>query len=295
MVKQGQFMPTLKKRYFCLYTFGRNAWSSCFLIYFQDENSFKAANLETPPEKLLKENKCLGYLEIDRVEKSNNKINVVAERIFTIATRGDRVMRVAVDTVAERDAWIKALEGVGFSTTLQFPNVFTLSRAPTDESQPPQPPQQSQPARQQTQPAQPPPPPGYRRPTKPTWEPDNARGMCCHCQCPFSLSVRKHHCRCCGKIFCDLCSAARHVLPLGSRPSSHSPTHPLTHPLTHSLTRLGQSLGMRVSCSVCACSATRISRTSTATRRRRLPRQAAPAAAAVVTASGRYWIPPQQQ
>eukprot|EP01091_Cochliopodium_minus_P001152 TRINITY_DN1102_c0_g1_i1.p1 TRINITY_DN1102_c0_g1~~TRINITY_DN1102_c0_g1_i1.p1 ORF type:complete len:204 (+),score=24.33 TRINITY_DN1102_c0_g1_i1:19-630(+) len=41
---------------------------------------------------------------------------------------------------------------------------------------------------------------------KPTWQPDWQASSCTSCSIDFSLFIRKHHCRNCGKIFCDSCS-----------------------------------------------------------------------------------------
>jgi len=38
------------------------------------------------------------------------------------------------------------------------------------------------------------------------WKPDGAVQLCQHCKLKFSFTVRKHHCRVCGDIFCDSCS-----------------------------------------------------------------------------------------
>ena len=46
--------------------------------------------------------------------------------------------------------------------------------------------------------------------TAPQW----AEGDCCHrCRVTFGLVNRKHHCRCCGQIFCDKCSARTSAIP----------------------------------------------------------------------------------
>lgn len=46
--------------------------------------------------------------------------------------------------------------------------------------------------------------------TAPEW----ADGECCHrCRTEFGLVVRKHHCRACGQIFCQKCSAKVCTLP----------------------------------------------------------------------------------
>ncbi len=39
------------------------------------------------------------------------------------------------------------------------------------------------------------------------WKDDTDVKECNSCQLPFSLTVRKHHCRNCGSIFCNECSS----------------------------------------------------------------------------------------
>eukprot|EP01119_Soliformovum_irregulare_P000489 TRINITY_DN1033_c0_g1_i1.p1 TRINITY_DN1033_c0_g1~~TRINITY_DN1033_c0_g1_i1.p1 ORF type:complete len:423 (+),score=99.05 TRINITY_DN1033_c0_g1_i1:65-1333(+) len=41
---------------------------------------------------------------------------------------------------------------------------------------------------------------------RPPWQPDNQVSSCNSCQKGFSLFKRKHHCRACGKIYCDDCT-----------------------------------------------------------------------------------------
>lgn len=43
-------------------------------------------------------------------------------------------------------------------------------------------------------------------PPPPPWVPDHLVDRCSDCQAPFSLFLRKHHCRACGQIFCAECS-----------------------------------------------------------------------------------------
>ena len=43
--------------------------------------------------------------------------------------------------------------------------------------------------------------------TAPVWVPDNRVTMCQACQAVFSLLVRRHHCRACGKVVCAPCSS----------------------------------------------------------------------------------------
>ena len=44
------------------------------------------------------------------------------------------------------------------------------------------------------------------------WVPDSEAFQCAQCQSKFSISVRRHHCRLCGKVFCNKCTKARIVL-----------------------------------------------------------------------------------
>ena len=46
----------------------------------------------------------------------------------------------------------------------------------------------------------------------PGWQQDGAARKCNGCQKNFSMTRWQHHCRQCGKIFCDICSASRHTL-----------------------------------------------------------------------------------
>ena len=41
----------------------------------------------------------------------------------------------------------------------------------------------------------------------PSWQLDSDVTCCSGCQTDFSLFVRKHHCRLCGRVFCWLCSS----------------------------------------------------------------------------------------
>jgi len=53
----------------------------------------------------------------------------------------------------------------------------------------------------------------------PTWVPDSCAVRCSSCLTLFSFSVRRHHCRKCGFLFCNLCSSGRVPLPAcGKKP-----------------------------------------------------------------------------
>lgn len=45
------------------------------------------------------------------------------------------------------------------------------------------------------------------------WKADNVVKSCSHCGVPFSLTIRRHHCRMCGHIFCNNCSNFRDEIP----------------------------------------------------------------------------------
>ncbi|RKP02222.1 hypothetical protein CXG81DRAFT_11073, partial [Caulochytrium protostelioides] len=45
------------------------------------------------------------------------------------------------------------------------------------------------------------------------WQPDHTAVHCTECATPFTLLVRKHHCRWCGYIFCAKCTAQRLPIP----------------------------------------------------------------------------------
>eukprot|EP01114_Cavostelium_apophysatum_P018498 TRINITY_DN5732_c0_g1_i1.p1 TRINITY_DN5732_c0_g1~~TRINITY_DN5732_c0_g1_i1.p1 ORF type:complete len:400 (-),score=59.90 TRINITY_DN5732_c0_g1_i1:61-1260(-) len=51
-----------------------------------------------------------------------------------------------------------------------------------------------------------------RRP--PSWMPDFLANHCTKCNATFSVLHRKHHCRCCGRIFCSGCSSRKAALPM---------------------------------------------------------------------------------
>ena len=43
--------------------------------------------------------------------------------------------------------------------------------------------------------------------------PDAMALLCQSCGTSFSLLMRRHHCRCCGGVFCDVCSGRRTAVP----------------------------------------------------------------------------------
>ncbi|XP_051911670.1 FYVE, RhoGEF and PH domain-containing protein 6 [Hippocampus zosterae] len=54
----------------------------------------------------------------------------------------------------------------------------------------------------------------------PIWIPDLRATMCMICTCEFTLTWRRHHCRACGKVVCQACSANKYYLEyLKNRPA----------------------------------------------------------------------------
>ena len=50
------------------------------------------------------------------------------------------------------------------------------------------------------------------------WTDDSQVTGCQGCDKEFTLTVRKHHCRVCGQIFCKDCSARTATLPSSKKP-----------------------------------------------------------------------------
>eukprot|EP00899_Mesostigma_viride_P007495 jgi/Mesvir1/16747/Mv15126-RA.1 len=48
---------------------------------------------------------------------------------------------------------------------------------------------------------------------KPVWQPNEDAKECNNCDRPFTLIYRRHHCRSCGRIFCQACSSKKMELP----------------------------------------------------------------------------------
>ncbi|CAI5743084.1 unnamed protein product [Hyaloperonospora brassicae] len=58
-----------------------------------------------------------------------------------------------------------------------------------------------------------------------SWVQDDAVCACFKCHTVFSLLVRKHHCRACGRIFCATCSSQRVVIPSDYEATPVSPAY----------------------------------------------------------------------
>ena len=54
---------------------------------------------------------------------------------------------------------------------------------------------------------------GSRMAAQRNWLPDDASKGCVGCSKAFSFSRRKHHCRACGRLFCNGCSDKKVELP----------------------------------------------------------------------------------
>jgi hypothetical protein len=55
--------------------------------------------------------------------------------------------------------------------------------------------------------------PVQRTESPPQWIPDHAAPKCMSCNSQFTAFRRRHHCRCCGQVFCGVCSSATRPLP----------------------------------------------------------------------------------
>jgi len=60
-------------------------------------------------------------------------------------------------------------------------------------------------------------------PDKSEWIRNDDRESCISCKKEFSWSFRRHHCRCCGEVFCDDCSKYQKVLPFVGCNASKTP------------------------------------------------------------------------
>jgi len=69
------------------------------------------------------------------------------------------------------------------------------------------------------------------------WRADNARAGCVHCNVQFSTFTRRHHCRCCGDIFCNAHSSQTRFV-----------TEPATRPNTPQLARSADRVRVCVRC-----------------------------------------------
>ena len=49
--------------------------------------------------------------------------------------------------------------------------------------------------------------------TSKTWQSNSEAKACIGCQAKFTTTRRRHHCRHCGRIFCDACSSKTLKLP----------------------------------------------------------------------------------
>jgi growth factor-regulated tyrosine kinase substrate len=50
-------------------------------------------------------------------------------------------------------------------------------------------------------------------PKEVVWMSDNETKTCMRCNEPFTATIRRHHCRYCGKLFCNACCSNMMSLP----------------------------------------------------------------------------------
>lgn len=84
------------------------------------------------------------------------------------------------------------------------------------------------------------------------WMPDAAQSACYHCATPFSIFLRRHHCRLCGHIFCADClqtTVASVYVEDNATANATSKVHVRASPCLISLTRmLRYATSVRESC-----------------------------------------------
>jgi hypothetical protein len=59
-------------------------------------------------------------------------------------------------------------------------------------------------------------------PAKDYWVDDSKVKACYECETPFSMLVRRHHCRICGRIFCANCTMTSAPAGKGEAPPGQS-------------------------------------------------------------------------
>jgi len=50
--------------------------------------------------------------------------------------------------------------------------------------------------------------------SKPLWIPDHASSNCSICDRKFTIIFRRHHCRCCGSLVCQICAPKKNTKPI---------------------------------------------------------------------------------
>ncbi|XP_068228877.1 FYVE, RhoGEF and PH domain-containing protein 6-like [Palaemon carinicauda] len=116
-------------------------------------------------------------VETPKAEDFKNEFSVIStSRSFTLQAK----------SAEERDAWIQALRDA-IEDNASRRSTFLRAKMPTFQH-----PNTSSLGKQ-----------------APVWIPDNRVTMCQQCTAEFTLTFRRHHCRACGKVVCDHCSANR--------------------------------------------------------------------------------------
>ncbi|XP_064114383.1 FYVE, RhoGEF and PH domain-containing protein 6-like [Macrobrachium nipponense] len=116
-------------------------------------------------------------VETPKAEDFKNEFSVIStSRSFTLQAK----------SAEERDEWIQALRDA-IEDNASRRSTFLRAKIPTFQH-----PNTSSLGKQ-----------------APVWIPDNRVTMCQQCTAEFTLTFRRHHCRACGKVVCDHCSANR--------------------------------------------------------------------------------------
>ncbi|KAJ2907053.1 hypothetical protein MKZ38_008621 [Zalerion maritima] len=111
-------------------------------------------------------------------------------------------------SAAQRTSLYAAGRYQGTSTLTRLEDIISSMSEPRAAPRvPQQPPHGAARRANQEQPAPP------REIILPRWQPDNEATFCPICRTQFSIFVRKHHCRKCGRVVCNSCSPHRIVIP----------------------------------------------------------------------------------
>jgi hypothetical protein len=65
----------------------------------------------------------------------------------------------------------------------------------------------------------------------PTWQLDSDAPDCTGCKTEFTFFTRRHHCRGCGKVFCDKCTKGRKLVNYPATPNKKDRVEKSTTPV----------------------------------------------------------------
>ena len=147
------------------------------------------ANVKAPVEQGTAEDAGL----VDGVDMHSVDPKALMHFAFTVQSPQKSFIMIA-NSVSDCDAWIGAIRG---AATVLMADEIDIGNG-----------RRSFQIRKGTS--------GYEQPVSgriaPMWQPDSATKKCTLCTRKFGLLRRRHHCRSCGRVVCDVCSGSRHIL-----------------------------------------------------------------------------------